>query len=167
MERILVSACLMGRAVRYDGGAKPSGHAVFLRWREEGRLVPFCPEVAGGLPVPRPPAEIEGARGARAVLEGEARIRTPEGADVTEFFLAGARAALRRARDHGVRLALLKEGSPSCGVHRIYDGTFTGAKTPGAGVTTLLLQDHGIDVFTENELPQARARLAELESAPR
>jgi len=165
MERILVSACLMGRAVRFDGRAKPTDHEIFLRWRDEGRLIPFCPEVVGGLPVPRPPAEIEGGRGARAVLEGRARIRTTEGRDVTAFFLAGARAALRAAREQGVRLAVLKENSPSCGVHRVFDGSFTGTRTPGPGLTTLLLQDHGIDVFTEDELPQARKRLAELEAA--
>lgn len=165
MERILVSACLMGQAVRFDGRAKTSHHELLRRWRDEGRLVAFCPEVAGGLPVPRPPAEIEAARGARAVLDGAARIRTPEHADVTRFFLAGARAALRAARAHGIRVALLKEGSPSCGVHRVFDGSFTGGKTPGAGVTTQLLQDHGVDVFTENEIPAAQARLAELEAA--
>ncbi|MEY9212876.1 DUF523 domain-containing protein [Thermobifida halotolerans] len=165
MERILVSACLMGREVRFDGRAKPTDHEIFLRWRDEGRLIPFCPEVVGGLPVPRPPAEIEGARGARAVLEGQARIRTPEGRDVTAFFLAGARAALNAAREQGVRMAVLKENSPSCGVHRVFDGSFSGTRTPGAGLTTLLLRDHGIDVFTEDELPQAEARLTELEAA--
>lgn len=164
MERILVSACLMGRAVRFDGRAKPTDHEIFLRWREEGRLIPFCPEVVGGLPVPRPPAEIEGGRGARAVLEGRARIRTTEGRDVTAFFLAGARAALRAAREQGVRLAVLKENSPSCGVHRVFDGSFTGTRAPGAGLTTLLLRDHGIDVFSEDELPEAQARLTELEA---
>ncbi|GLU45868.1 DUF523 domain-containing protein [Nocardiopsis ansamitocini] len=163
MERILVSACLMGQPVRYDGRAKPTDHVVFGRWRAEGRLVAFCPEIAGGLPVPRPPAEIEPGRDASAVLAGEAHIRTPDGDDATRFFLAGAHAALRAARKHGVRLAVLKEGSPSCGLHEVYDGTFTGARTPGEGVTTRLLRDNGIDVFTENEILQVQGRLLDLE----
>ncbi|AAZ55249.1 DUF523 domain-containing protein [Thermobifida fusca] len=165
MERILVSACLLGRAVRFDGRAKTINHEIVARWRDEGRLVPFCPEVVGGLPVPRPPAEIEGAQGARAVLAGQARIRTRDGRDVTAFFLHGAQAALRAAQEHGVRLAVLKEKSPSCGVHQVFDGSFTGTTVPGMGLTTLLLRDHGIDVFTEHELPQAQARLTELETS--
>lgn len=98
MERILVSACLMGRKVRYDGAAKTSGDALLAAWWREGRLVPFCPEVEGGLPVPRPAAEIEGGAGGEAVLSGAARVLTAGGADVTEAFLAGARAALAAAR---------------------------------------------------------------------
>lgn len=121
--------------------------------------------MVGGLPVPRPPAEIEGAQGARAVLAGQARIRTRDGRDVTAFFLHGAQAALRAAQEHGVRLAVLKEKSPSCGVHQVFDGSFTGTTVPGMGLTTLLLRDHGIDVFTEHELPQAQARLTELETS--
>src|SRR5437868_12017614 len=87
VERILVSSCLMGRPVRYDGGARPVDDELFERWRAEGRLVPFCPEVAGGLPVPRPPAEIV-----------ESRVRTVHGQDVTDAFLQGARLALETAR---------------------------------------------------------------------
>uniref|UniRef100_UPI001C5E654D DUF523 domain-containing protein n=1 Tax=Nonomuraea rhizosphaerae TaxID=2665663 RepID=UPI001C5E654D len=74
MERILVSACLMGRRVRYDGGAKASADAQLAAWRAEGRLVPFCPEVEGGLPIPRPAAEIERGAGGAAVVSGGARV---------------------------------------------------------------------------------------------
>ncbi|NEA28381.1 2-thiouracil desulfurase family protein [Actinomadura bangladeshensis] len=165
MERILVSSCLAGRPVRYDGAAKPVEADLFERWRAEGRLIPFCPEVAGGLTVPRPPAEIVGGDGGD-VLDGTARILTGTGEDVTEEFLRGARLALETARRSGARTALLKEGSPSCGSHRIYDGTFTGNPTPGTGVTTALLERAGIKVFAETDLAPVQARLAALERTP-
>ncbi|GGO82642.1 DUF523 domain-containing protein [Nonomuraea cavernae] len=163
MERILVSACLMGRRVRYDGGAKASADAVLAAWRREGRLVPFCPEVEGGLAVPRPAAEIERGLGGAAVLAGDARVLTADGSDVTAQFLAGARAALDAARADGVRLAVLKEGSPSCGALAVYDGTFSGRRVPGQGVTTALLERHGVRVFTEDQLDEAAAYLRALE----
>ncbi|MBB5135066.1 uncharacterized protein YbbK (DUF523 family) [Thermocatellispora tengchongensis] len=165
MERILVSACLLGREVRYDGGSKRSDDALLAAWRAEGRLVPFCPEVEGGLPVPRPPAEIEGGAGGEAVLSGAARVLTPAGDDVTGAFLAGARAALAAARSFSVRIAVLKEGSPSCGALAVYDGSFSGRKTPGSGVTTALLERDGIRVFGEDRIAEAARHLAELERA--
>ncbi|MEV7010419.1 DUF523 domain-containing protein [Streptosporangium sp. NPDC051022] len=162
MERILVSACLMGQRVRYDGAAKTSGDELLAAWRREGRLVPFCPEVEGGLPVPRPAAEIEGGAGGAAVLAGAARVLTTDGTDVTRAFLAGAQSALAVARSFGARIAILKEASPSCGSLTIYDGTFRGRRTPGTGVTTALLELHGISVFTENHITDAAVRLCEL-----
>jgi uncharacterized protein YbbK (DUF523 family) len=164
MERILVSACLMGRRVRYDGGAKTSADAQLAAWREEGRLVPFCPEVEGGLPIPRPAAEIEGGAGGEAVLEGKARVLAADGSDVTTEFLAGARGALAAARSCGARLAVLKEGSPSCGALSIYDGTFQGHRTPGQGVTTALLERDGIRVFTEDQVADAAGYLRALDT---
>jgi uncharacterized protein YbbK (DUF523 family) len=164
VEKILVSACLMGRKVRYDGGAKTSSDAWLAGWREEGRLVPFCPEVEGGLPVPRLAAEIEGGAGGEAVLAGAARVLATDGSDVTAEFLAGARGALAVARAHGIRMAVLKEGSPSCGALAIYDGTFQGRKTPGRGVTTALLERNGIRVFSEERLPEAAGYLRTLET---
>ncbi|MFC3996592.1 DUF523 domain-containing protein [Nocardiopsis sediminis] len=163
MDKVLVSACLMGRRVRYDGGAKTVDDDILARWRAERRLVVFCPEVAGGLPVPRPPAEIEAAAGARAVLDGRAAIRTPAGDDVTASFVAGARAAVATARAHGARVAVLKESSPSCGLHRVYDGGFSGGTVEGPGVTARLLLDAGVAVFTEAELAAADAHLRGLE----
>jgi uncharacterized protein YbbK (DUF523 family) len=165
VERILVSACLVGRPVRYDGAAKPVHEALFERWRAEGRLVPFCPEVSGGLPVPRPPAELTGP--AEAVLDGTAEVRTGTGADVTEPFVRGARLALETAERAGARIAILKEGSPSCATRHTYDGTFSGTRTPGAGITTTLLRQAGIRVFNENEMEAAADYLAELEAASR
>jgi len=160
VDRILVSACLLGRRVRFDGGAKRSDDALLAAWREEGRLVPFCPEVEGGLPVPRPPAEIEGGAGGAAVLDGEARVLTRDGRDVTDAFLAGARAALDAAVASGARVAILKEGSPSCGVLTVYDGAFRGRKVAGEGVTTALLERHGIRVFNEDRIADAARFLA-------
>ncbi|MBB2913102.1 uncharacterized protein YbbK (DUF523 family) [Streptosporangium becharense] len=167
MERILVSACLMGRKVRYDGAAKTSGDALLAAWREEGRLIPFCPEVEGGLPVPRPAAEIENGAGGAAVLAGAARVLTTEGSDVTGAFLAGAQAALAVARSFDVKVAILKEGSPSCGSLTVYDGTFHGNRMPGRGVTSALLELHGVAVFGEDRIAEAAARLREIEAAPR
>lgn len=165
MERILVSSCLAGRPVRYNGAARPVGDDLFARWRSEGRLVPFCPEVSGGLPVPRPPAEIVDGDGA-GVLDGRARVLTDTGEDVTDQFLRGAHLALDTAQRTGARIALLKEGSPSCGTHRIYDGTFTATKLPGSGVTTALLERAGIKVFTENDLEALQTHLTALEDRP-
>lgn len=112
---------------------------------------------------PRPPAEIVGGDGGD-VLDGTARILTGSGADVTGEFLRGARLALEAARRAGARLALLKEGSPSCGGHRVHDGTFTGTSVPGSGVTTALLRRSGIHVFSEDELGELDALLGDLEA---
>jgi uncharacterized protein YbbK (DUF523 family) len=162
MERILVSACLLGQPVRFDGTGKRSDDALFERWRVEGRLVPFCPEVRGGLPVPRPPAEISGGFG-DDVLDGRAKVITRDGTDVTRNFVVGAWQALEQARACAARIAILKEGSPSCGSLRVHDGSFTGRKIAGEGVTTALLERHGIAVFGEDALDAAACRLAELE----
>lgn len=160
LPKVLVSACLLGQPVRYDGRA--SGHPDVLQaWQREGRVVPLCPEVAGGLPTPRPPAEIPGGQGA-AVLEGEAQVVTVLGEDVTAAFMAGARVALALVRRHGIRVAVLKSGSPSCGNQRVYDGTFSGNKVEGEGVTTALLRREGVLVFSELELVEAARALAAL-----
>ncbi|MBF8187753.1 DUF523 domain-containing protein, partial [Nonomuraea sp. K274] len=99
-----------------------------------------------------------------AVLSGAARVLATDGSDVTAEFLAGARAALAVARRSGVRLAVLKEGSPSCGALAIYDGTFAGRRTPGQGVTTALLERSGVRVFTEDQVTEAAAYLRTLET---
>ncbi|MEU7648164.1 DUF523 domain-containing protein [Streptomyces huasconensis] len=165
MERILVSACLLGSRVRYDGGAKGVNDELVTRWRAEGRVVAFCPEVSGGLPVPRPPAEIVGGDGS-AVVDGIARVLTETGEDVTEPFVRGAHRALDAAREAGARVALLKESSPSCGSLRVYDGSFAGTRVPGRGVTTALLARAGVRVFNEDQIPEAAAYLYGLEDGP-
>lgn len=164
MQKILVSRCLLGQPVRYDGGA----HGPFdllQRWQAEGRVVALCPEVAGGLPTPRAPAEIAGGQGAR-VLDGQLAVLTQEGEDVTAAFVEGAEQALKLVRQHGIRLALLKARSPSCGNRENYDGSFSGTKVAGEGVTAAALRRAGVQVFSEEELPAAEAALRKLEEQP-
>jgi uncharacterized protein YbbK (DUF523 family) len=163
LEKILVSACLLGARVRYHGGDAASTHPTLRLWEAEGRLVSTCPEVEGGLGTPRPPAEIVGADGGRGVVARVAFVRTNAGADVTDRFLSGAKAALEAARRNAVRMAILKDGSPSCASSFVYDGTFSGRRTAGLGVTAALLQEHGIRVFGEHEIDAAAVCLAELE----
>ena len=167
MERILVSACLLGRPVRYDGRAKEPGTDLVARWQAEGRLVPLCPEMAGGLPVPRPPAEIIPGAMATGLLAGKGAIRTAAGEDVTAAFLAGAAAALRLARQTGCRHALLTEGSPSCGVRRVHAGHFDGTMRPGEGVVAAALRTEGIAVFSHEEAEELAHALAVAEKPAR
>ncbi|MCK4471604.1 MAG: DUF523 domain-containing protein, partial [Anaerolineae bacterium] len=123
----------------------------------QGDVLPFCPEVAGGLPTPRPPAEIQGGDGGD-VLEGRARVVNIEGKDVTAEFLAGARKALRVAQRWDIKEAILKARSPSCGVGPIYDGSFSGRLVEGDGVTAALLKREGIIVRNEDEWEKEEAR---------
>lgn len=162
MEKILVSACLLGARVRYHGSDASCAHATLRRWREEGRLVPVCPEVDGGLTTPRPAAEIVDPGGGRAVLAGLAFVRTSTGVDVTHAFTAGARIALETAQRYAIRIAILKDGSPSCGSSVIYDGSFSGRRTADVGVTTAQLQANGIRVFCDTEIDAAEAWLETL-----
>jgi uncharacterized protein YbbK (DUF523 family) len=159
MRKVLVSACLMGQAVRYDGRAAGDGGGILADWQREGRLLVICPELAGDLPVPRPPAEIRHGSGDAGsggdVLDGAAVIVTPDGTDVTAAFLRGARIALDLAQRHDVALAILKQRSPSCGSAEIYDGSFTGRRIAGEGATAALLRRHGIPIFDERQLGEA------------
>jgi uncharacterized protein YbbK (DUF523 family) len=161
--KVLVSSCLLGENVRYHGGDARVDSAILERWRAEGRLVPTCPETAAGLPVPRPPAEIVGGDG-REVLKGDAFVGDRTGKDVTSAFLQGAREALEAAVAQGARLAVLKDGSPSCATSYVYDGTFRGQRSAGVGVTAAVLAEKGIRVFSERQLDEAAAYLATLES---
>jgi len=162
MQKILVSRCLLGEPVRYDGGTH-GPFPLLEAWRHQGRLVAICPEVAGGLPTPRPPAEIPGGQGAR-VLDGECDVLTVAGAEVGAAFIAGARQALRLVQEHDIRLAVLKARSPSCGNRENYDGSFSGRRVSGEGVSAALLRRHGVQVFSEEELEAAAAALRALEA---
>lgn len=164
MQRVLVSACLIGEPVRYNGAHKGSGHPILTRWRAEGRVVALCPEIAGGLPVPRPPAEIAGGAGGAAVLAGRARVVDREGHDLSPAFVAGAQQAVALARQHGLRLAVLKENSPSCGSATTHDGRFGPGLVPLPGVTTAALRAAGVAVFSEAQFEQADALLRALEA---
>ena len=150
--KILISACLHGQPVRYDGQAKTLDHPLVARWREEGRLVAICPELAGGFDTPRLPAEIERGMSGGDVLAGRARVLDSAGADVTAAYIDGAKAALELARQTGCTAALLIDGSPSCGSRAIYDGTFSGAKHAGEGVTAALFAAACLPVFSHEEV---------------
>jgi len=154
MEKMLVSACLVGERVRYNGIVKNFESHVLASWNRRGWVVAICPEVAGGLSVPRPSSEISGSDG-NQVLNGHKKVINIKGQDVTKYFLDGAQKALELASLLGIRLAILKEGSPSCGSNYIYDGSFSGIKKPGRGVTAALLEENGIRVFSEREILEA------------
>lgn len=161
-EKILISACLAGHPVRYNGSAKPLAHPLIDQWRAEGRLVTICPELMAGFSVPRLPAEIAQGSDGEAVLSGKGRVIEQNGIDVTAQFIAGAQAALAIARANNCRFALLIDGSPSCGSRTIYDGNFIGQKHSGAGVTATLLRDHGIEVFADTQIEDLGIRLQAL-----
>ena len=133
-----MSACLLGAACRYDGRSVPDQWIQALAAHH--RLIPVCPEIYGGLPTPRPPAEIQGTR-----------VCTRSGTDVTEQYEKGAIEVLRLATMLNCKWAILKEKSPSCGSGRIYDGTFSGTLTSGYGKTAALLRQNGITVISETE----------------
>ena len=134
---ILVSACLLGVPCRYDGQSK--AHPLARALCEKHHVVPVCGEIFGGLPTPRPPAEIQGDR-----------VVTRDGRDVTEAYRRGAEAAAQLARLTGAQAAVLKERSPSCGSGAVYDGTFSGTLTEGWGVTAALLRQQGLRVVGES-----------------
>lgn len=164
METILVSACLLGEKVRYNGGDKRCEDPILLRWLREGRVVPVCPEVAGGLSTPRVPAEIAGGAGGLDVLKEAARVMDATGRDVSEQFRQGAEQALQLVHSKGIRIAVLKEGSPSCGSGYTYDGSFTGKKVGQPGVTAAGLREAGVRVFNEAQLQQADELLKRLQA---
>ena len=164
MQFVLVSSCLLGSPVRYNGAHKRSGSEVLQRWLKDGRVVSVCPEVAGGLSVPRPPAEIATGAGGAAVLSGLAKVVDPEANDISAEFIAGARHALEQAQAKGIRVAVLKEGSPSCGSGYIYDGTFSATKVRERGVTAALLESAGVRVFSEEQFAEANEFLLALEA---
>lgn len=147
---ILVSACLLGVDCRYCGTACPGEGVKDLIGRY--RLIPVCPEQLGGLPTPRPPAEIR-----------DGKVVTASGDDVTEAFCRGANEALKLAELFHCRCAILKSRSPSCGFGQIYDGTFSGKLVPGNGITANLLHKAGLTVLNEEN---ARTELERLSALP-
>ncbi|MEH6627907.1 MAG: DUF523 domain-containing protein [Motiliproteus sp.] len=165
MESILISSCLLGERVRYDGKTALCEHPLIKRWQQQQRLVPICPEMSGGLPCPRPAAEILGGQGDE-VLSGETQVKTRQGHDVSNHFLRGAEKALSLCQQHHINIAILKARSPSCGSSNTYNGQFQGTLVDGQGVTAALLKSSGIRLFDENQLPQVEAYLQQLESDP-
>lgn len=143
----IVSACLAGFSTRYDGKDRldPRIKSLVL----EGRAIPLCPEQLGGLPTPRPPLEFESGGGGGAVIEGGSRVLTPGGEDRTGYLMKGAEAVLALARLYEIEAAVLKDGSPSCGVAYVYCG---GWKTPGRGVAAEVLARNGIKVLSVDSI---------------
>ena len=142
MEKILISACLVGDKTRYDG--KSSYSPVITKILEKYELIPFCCEVEGGLPIPRDPSEIQ----------KDGKIINSKGRDVTKYYQRGVDLAVNICMYNHVSIAILKEGSPACGVHEIHDGNFTNKKIPGQGVLAEALTKRGIKVYTIEEFEQ-------------
>ncbi|NOY80425.1 MAG: DUF523 domain-containing protein [Kiritimatiellaeota bacterium] len=152
----MASACLVGRCCRYDTEHRRLPLVTRLMGRADVRVVAFCPEVAGGLSVPRSPAAISGGDGGD-VLDGLAVVRTVDGRDVTAAFLSGARKAVELVRRHKPDLVVLKARSPSCGLRNVHCAETRGALHPGAGVTAALLRRlfPELPLCTEEELADA------------
>ena len=150
-KKILVSACLMGELVRYDNEILPNLPPILKEWADLGLIISVCPEVAGGLPIPRPPAEIQSGDGKDVVL-GDAKVVDINGKDVTNEYLKGAREALRLVEENGIEFVILKAWSPSCGSKLTYDGSFSETLKKGQGVTAALLTRSGIQVYNEDDI---------------
>ena len=142
MKSILISACLLGVACRYDGLSKPLDREIIEKLRQQYHLIPICPEIMGGLPTPRIPSEIS----------SDGKVLRKDGEDVTENYIRGAKEALRLAEIFQCDTALLKEKSPSCGAGKIYDGSFSKTLTSGNGITAEFLQKNGIRIIGESEI---------------
>ena len=138
---ILVSHCFLGEPCRYDGASRLDRQIIELH-RAGHTLIPVCPEVLGGLDVPRSPAE----------LQPDGRVVTQDGQDVTSAYRSGAERAVSIAQEHGCTVAILKARSPSCGCGEIYDGTFTHTLTSGWGIAARLLEEAGLEVMDEEHL---------------
>lgn len=138
MEKVMISACLVGDKVRYDGKGKynPLVKEILAKYE----LVPLCPEVLGGLPTPRTPSEIKNDK-----------VINQKGKDVSENFNKGAHTCLQPISFLHIKKAILNENSPSCGVHFIHDGSFKDKLIEGNGITTKLLKEKGIEVYTIEE----------------
>lgn len=139
MINILVSACLLGENCKWNGRNNSREHIIKLN--EKYNLVPFCAEVLGGLPTPRIPAEIRGSK-----------VFNQIELEVTKFFKRGAERALDIAKKNNCKYAILKDHSPSCGVNKVYDGTFSRILIEGQGITAKLLKKNNILVFGDEEV---------------
>lgn len=142
MEKYIVSSCLAGIACRYDGKCKEN--EIVRKLIEDGRAIPLCPEQLGGLTTPREPSECK-------MMDGELKVYTKSGKNVTNEFYSGAKQVLEFARKYNIKKAVLQKNSPSCGL-KTYDGTFTGTLANYSGVTAQLLKENGIKVISTEDL---------------
>ena len=152
---ILISACLAGRNVKYNG----ENNAVpwLCQWieRHKDQVLLVCPEMMGGLPVPRLPAEIQSRESDPGGFLKNRRVVNKAGEDVTEQFLLGAVKVLELVKQHHITSAIMKSNSPSCSGSYVYDGTFSGTRIEGQGITAALLTEHGVKVYSEKTLTPA------------
>jgi uncharacterized protein YbbK (DUF523 family) len=148
---LIISACLYGSPVRYDGQAAPLQASLLKAMEQHYEIIPVCPECMSGLSTPREAAEIVGGNGSD-VLAGNACVKSKTGSDLSAAFINGAYQVLETAKKKGTALAILKANSPSCGAHSIYDGSFNGKLQPGSGVTAALLQKNGIRVLSDENI---------------
>jgi len=146
---VLISACLLGEKVRYDGGDLLIEHPILKNWLKQALLISVCPEVSGGLPIPRLTAEIQ------MTNNDSIKVVNIKGADVTAKFSNGARRALQLCQHNNIKIAILTENSPSCGSSNIYDGSFQGNKIVGEGVTAKLLRENNIRIFNQYQIEEA------------
>jgi len=151
MNKILISSCLVGINCRYD--SKPNTSDKLLDLVKDGKAIFMCPEQTGGLSTPREPAEIELGKNARDVLEGNGKVITKSGKNVTKEYIEGAQATLNLCKNLNVTVAILKARSPACSSSSVYDGTFSGSKISGNGITAELLKQKGIEVYDEENFP--------------
>lgn len=150
MAKILVSACLLGCDVRYNGSCVIVENKHFEQLVQQHEVIQFCPEVSAGLSTPRAAAEIQGGDGSH-VLQGSAKVVGIDGVNVSDYFCRGAQMALAKCIDEEISLAVLNESSPSCGSSSIYDGNFNGMKKIGMGVTATLLKKNGVKVYSQHD----------------
>ena len=158
MNKVLVSACLLGEVVRYDGRHNLFSHPLLEKLKHEDRLVTICPEVAGGLSVPRPYSTI-----ARRI---PVEVITDDGEDVTPQFVLGAELTAELAKREGCVAALMKADSPACGNRDVLGAAFSGKEASGAGIAAQELIESGIPVFNESEINRLEAMLEELDLMP-
>lgn len=149
--KILVSSCLLGNPVRYDGTAGALDKYLQANLEAESDLYAFCPECEGGLDTPRSPAEICEGTG-EDVMNGSARVHTRQHQDVTDAFILGAQRCLDFCKREKITVCILKERSPSCGSSKIYDGSFAGRLIAGKGVTAALLEQNNITVYSDENV---------------
>lgn len=163
MQKILISSCLLGYPVRFDGKKLHKNDPLIKKWMQEKRFITMCPEVEGGLSTPRPASEIQNTDGLD-VIEGNSQVITISGEDVTSAYLKGAEIALKLVQINHIKMAMLKSNSPACGSGTIYDGSFSRRLRTGDGVTTAALKREGVKVFTENQISEAKEYLKQIDS---
>jgi len=155
-KKVLVSACLLGKNCRFNGGDSHSPDLEDL----DVDFIPVCPEEAGNLGTPRPAAEMQ--KGAESILNGNGSVVDNNGNDVTEKFIQGAEESLKTGINSGAEYAILKSRSPSCGVGKIYDGSFTNSLSDGDGIFAHLCRQKGIHCISSDELDKIKNTLEKL-----